>query len=1113
MNMSHKWTFSLASLILLVAFAAVPVMAHGPESAETVGPHTHPVTVAVDAASADPNTVPPTPAVLAVPIHGPHPTAEITLKSGQANVRGDKVAVIADDTATTDVSENTFTLLVTFDIDVVNTASQATIASDFTDIANGDLEATDFTFSSLRSDNVAAGSNVPTLTIVRVNDGAASPAIVAAGKKQFEVTVAIGDFPTGTAGDLAEELTFRIRLNDNATGNAGVFGLQTTELAPNGIETVTVPGGGNLQSSTLTLTLVKELPELPPTPDTDKPTLTITHSPDDKTELPESGNVTFTFTFNEALGSNDNGFSSSDIVVENGSIADFGGSGMVYTAEITPTDPMVDVKVTVAADKVADAAGNNLAEAVSEIYEADDTENPTVVITSARGTGDDAGKIIVTFTFSEPLREKGGTYKPAYAAGDEFTSEDIDRTQSNVLIAGEPTKSTTDDKVYTLKVTPPATGSATIVLKTGSVTDLQGNKLQGDQSHTYTPTPAETPATITAPADTANAGNTAAGQQVTVTFDKDPGTVTAMIGTTSLTVAGTGTSRMIMIPAGQAEGSVAIALEWDIGGSGTVTYTIPGSANPTAPANISAPIEIPANSYVVVVRDKAAVANLSDALNFPMVDGKDVMVKEWMDMPDLEALFNRSSYGQGGALVLRKSEDAVDNDNAAGTGTYATPGLGSVGISEIMWALDLGQVNRDKWKVGQWIELHNLNSKPVKVLLYAQTARELVSDQLVNMTAAGDSIAGALRGNVLDVVQNINDRGEQTRGGWDLPGKSGNSRTGENLIGAHRILPHNQPAYSAAQNYTKRDGRNKDHWRAASNVYISSETRRSLNQVTTVVVADYLGTPGSRNNYTGVTLLNPDGRTGVPANRIVFNEVANRSNANKAYEWIELRNVTGGTVNLKNYIISAVTAVGTDTEIIKFAGDLNVPAGGILLVLASDPVYNRNHPIHIGTGVQHTVQTFKGNGLPDGGNFVLFLRGRADNKPDGIGTGKPDHVLDIAGYHSGLHKASYTNAISSTNLWPLKSFEAPASAHNRFDTDTVHYRQHVRSAAGQSGVGTTHGAKHAHQVAFREQGYTGVGYKRLSATIAAHGGTPGYPNAGGFIPVVWSHCQIFCLYQ
>ena len=492
-----------------------------------------------------------------------------------------------------------------------------------------------------------------------------------------------------------------------------------------------------------------------------------------------------------------------------------------------------------------------------------------------------------------------------------------------------------------------------------------------------------------------SSGSVVAGSAITLTFAGDPGTVTSSLAGAVIT--GIGATRTLTIPANHQGGQGSITIVWRKAGHQdglqTLTYTITrpfASANPTDPENISAPIEIPANSYVVVVRSKADAANISDALKFPMVDDKEVEIREWADMPDLEALFNRSSFGQGGALVLRKSVDARDNDNAAGTGTYATPALGSVGISEIMWALDLGQVNRNTWKVGQWIELHNLNSKPVKVLLYAETARELVSNQLVDMTAAGDSIAGGLGGNVLDVVQNINNNGDQAQGGWDLPGKSGNSRTGENLIGAHRILPDKQAAYSAAQNYTKRDGRNKDHWRAATNVYLSSETRRSLNHVTTVVVADYLGTPGSRNDFTGVSLLTRDGRTGVPANRIVFNEVANRANANKAYEWIELRNVSGGTVNLKNYKISAVTAVDTDTEIINFGGDLNIPAGGILLLLASDPVYNRDHPIQIGTGVQYKVIEFKGNGLPDGGNFVLILRGRADNK--GVGTGNADNT-------------------------------------------------------------------------------------------------------------------------
>ena len=154
-------------------------------------------------------------------------------------------------------------------------------------------------------------------------------------------------------------------------------------------------------------------------------------------------------------------------------------------------------------------------------------------------------------------------------------------------------------------------------------------------------------------------------------------------------------------------------------------------------------------------------------------------------MPDLEALFNRASYGQGGRTRCKESLLMLVITMRLMPLVLvlqSTPHrllVVSV-LVKIMWALDLGQVNRDTWKVGQWIELHNLNSKKVKVLLYAQTARELVSNQLVGNTAAGDSIVGSLGGNVLDVVQNIHNNGDRTQVGWDLPGKSGNSITGEN---------------------------------------------------------------------------------------------------------------------------------------------------------------------------------------------------------------------------------------------------------------------------------------------------------------------------------------------
>ena len=313
-----------------------------------------------------------------------------------------------------------------------------------------------------------------------------------------------------------------------------------------------------------------------------------------------------------------------------------------------------------------------------------------------------------------------------------------------------------------------------------------------------------------------------------------------------------------------------------------------------------------------------------------------------------------------------------------------------------------------------------------------------------------------------------------------------------------RILPDKKDKYENkdGSRYDNRDGRNKGHWGESGSAYLRLRTTRT--DVTDTIYL-HKGTPGNVNSFKSQVQPHiKDSRTGVASNRIIFNEVANRDSANKAYEWIELRNVSGGEVNLKNHRISKVTSNSSDAALIEFGGgDLKVPKDGILLLLASDPVYNRSHPIQIGAGVQYKVIDFKGNGLPDNGEFVLILRGRADTKPDGIGYGKPDHILDIAGYHPNLKKSGYTNAVSSTDLWPLKAFAAPSFGNNKLESDKVHKR--VRGAHGLTGVndgrsGVGAEKNDGNKTAFADDGYTGIGYKRLSTVSAAHGGTPGFPN-------------------
>ncbi|HYE98138.1 MAG TPA: LamG-like jellyroll fold domain-containing protein, partial [Planctomycetota bacterium] len=87
------------------------------------------------------------------------------------------------------------------------------------------------------------------------------------------------------------------------------------------------------------------------TRDTVNPTVTISSSASDPTG---STPVPFTVTFSE----NVSGFDATDVVVANGVLGGFAGSGSTYTFSVTPTASGVTVTVDVAAGVAADAAAN-----------------------------------------------------------------------------------------------------------------------------------------------------------------------------------------------------------------------------------------------------------------------------------------------------------------------------------------------------------------------------------------------------------------------------------------------------------------------------------------------------------------------------------------------------------------------------------------------------------------------------------------------------------------------------------------------------------------------------------------------------------------------------------
>ena len=1017
MSLFNKLTIFSILILLTAAFVAVPVMAHAPGSTNDSDvpfpSHTHPVTEVVPAVAE--NLGQGIAAMAEVPIHGDHPTTTITLKPGQSNVRNNMVAVVANDSATDPVMENQFTLLVTFDVDVVNAGTQASIAEDNTDIAAGDLTSAEFIFSSVGGNQISTATT-PTLTITRIVDAQSN--VTKAGRRQFEVTVTIADLPSGTADANDEELTFRIKVSAD-----GVFGLQKAVIGSDEVTPVNVPGGGNLPSEVLTLTLVKELPQ---ESDTVDPTVTLMQ-PKSK----DDGTLEISYEISDETGL-DTLITASEVDVENGMVSSIDRENKNII--VTPDSATSKVTVTVMADAVTDAAGRT-SDASNTVSYTPEGYVPTITISAAdeKGANDAAtGKIVFTIDFSEAVARFNVSHLVTENAPElritDLKKVDVPDDVNDVVARYELTIDPVDD-----------TKAVKITIRAGVLETTDDN-----------------------PFDLATASHTLAKPSDT------PGTLDS---------------------------------------------------------NASTDITIKKESFLVVVRDTTGVMGTLLKAYDPTI-----ALAAWSDMPDLQNVFETgvpltgAAHG-GGALILKQSGTTVVNP-------------GTVGISEIMWAIDESQLNNaDERKADQWIELHNLNTTDVTVKLTWKTGAKDI--------AADTSINGNLDRPYLDVVTNVfHDRPGNAH--WVLPGQNGNPVLGKNFVSAARkgtfsLTSKHDNKFN--KRYTRSDkqenasnspdGRHKDQWAASTVRYanrtdtITTNDGRSFN----VAYEDH-GTPGRVNTFSPERATIRDARTDVPASPIIINEVANRDDVNNQYEWIELRNVSDGEINLNNYNISILTGVDKDEPFIYLPNNNNakIPAGGVLLLVDSDPFGDHDHPLAVGwkigknpedqvpglasLGINGTSKhgrylhvQFGGHGdkfitgLPDDGNFILIVRkpDNHENKAEGgkgraeFGKDDLDKITDIAGYVGGLAKDNYTNAVSKTNLWPLKQQGAPDDK-NRLSANKVRHRQHVSTRDGRAGTGNTHNDRKAGQIAFGDVGYSGVGYKRQAANSAIHGGTPGYDN-------------------
>lgn len=633
---------------------------------------------------------------------------------------------------------------------------------------------------------------------------------------------------------------------------------------------------------------------------------------------------------------------------------------------------------------------------------------------------------------------------------------------------------------------------------------LTWNDGGGPQVLNYTVVIPDSPAIAFTSADPASGATVMPGDMITLTFAADPGTVTATVGT----IAGSGATRTLTIPADQAAGAVMTTVSWMMAGradgSQVLNYTVDVPPEPIGDGTIN----IPANSFVVVVRNNNSAAPGAGGLAFR----SDVMVRVWAEMPDLQYLFDRTAPHGGGALVL----------------TGAGINVGTVGISEIMWARDISYIgNEVAEKASQWIELHNLNSVPVNVSIKVLMGTAI--------TDAANGLREGLASPNIDAVTNFfNNR--PGHAAWDVKGSDGDSLQARNFVAMGRIRPDTDTgggvrlepyANANLKRYSNRDGRAAGSWNAFSTTYLVARTS------TNNVEYRYVGTPGRVNDYAPATQGDLIvGRNYKPAsNNIIINEVGNRED--DRYSWIELRNASGGEINLRNYIVTKVTAVDTETVIYRFPANDNIKlaSNAVFLLLSTDPADDTDHPI-AATGynvdkpaqeqvpgtpnspVRYKVVSFE---LPDDGNVVLMVR-RPDNHENfgpnahggkgasETGSADLDKIVDIAGYHSNLAKSSYPNSVSSTNLWPLWRFDAPGFTNNKFEKDKVHQRNRTSTNNDRSGVGAQD--NNNGKTAFGDRGWTGVGYRRMAAQNAANGGTPGYPNganprSGGIKDIVY----------
>ena len=353
--MSNRLTFSLASLILIIAFGLVfgttSVMAHNGNLASYVGDHDGKLNS--DSTQDDPTEEdhshldPLTPALMLFDVKV---TKKSTVKDSSVQLVDDVDGATPALTDLTAATAGQFAVKVTFTKPIYNTLDATTAAAN-------DLISTELTVTAAAQSASGVnlfGGGVSVSSVARVTDDT-DTTDVNESLSQFLITFEVAETLFGATDQLPIDVWVQVNQNALTTVDGGLV---------NGVAKF---GRGNNMSARMKFTIVETLPVDPVAPDTTPPTVT----PQDP-KMQTDGTVDFVFTFDEALGTGFNDLEVSDFTITGGSTTTpptITSAANVYTLSVTPATASSAVTVTLKANSVQNLAGlPGPATAVTRIY-------------------------------------------------------------------------------------------------------------------------------------------------------------------------------------------------------------------------------------------------------------------------------------------------------------------------------------------------------------------------------------------------------------------------------------------------------------------------------------------------------------------------------------------------------------------------------------------------------------------------------------------------------------------------------------------------------------------------------------------------------------------------